>query len=353
VETHIVEKLATMVANGEMKAEYLNVESEHSAMASCIGAQVAGVRSYTATSSQGLAYMWELLHVVSGMRLPIVMNVMNRALSAPLNIWNDWSDAMGCRDAGWIQLYCENVQEGVDTTIQAFRIAEHRDVLLPVMVCMDGFFLSHVYEPVDIPDNLKGFVSEYRPIFTLDPANPLSIGEYANPAYFQEFKEVQYKAMNNAKRVISAINEEFGRKFGRKYGNGLVETYNMPARHAIVTMGSVAGTIRHVLDRKKVKDVGLVKIRSFRPFPTEELKSILSKTESIGVLEKDVSLGIGGALWSELKGVVRNKPISNFIAGLGGRDIKVKDMKKIFNVIRQKGEDIYWIGSKSEYYDIG
>ena len=349
----MVERLASMIADGQMKAEYINVESEHSAMASCIGAQSTGVRSYTATSSQGLAYMWELLHVAAGMRLPIVMNVMNRALSAPLNIWTDWSDSIGCRDTGWIQLYCENVQEGVDTTIQAFRIAEHKDVLLPIMVCMDGFYLSHVYEPADIPADLKGFIGEYRPIFTLDPANPLSIGEYANPAYFQEFKEEQYKAINNAKRVITAINEEFGKKFGRKYGNGLVETYNMPAKFAIVTMGSVAGTIRHVLDRRKITDIGLVKIKSYRPFPSDDLKNILGKVDSIGVFEKDISLGIGGAVCSELRGVVRNKPVSNFIGGLGGRDVKIKDVLKMFDMIRRRDEDIHWIGSKAEYYDIG
>ncbi len=341
-----------MVAGGELKAEYLNVESEHSAMASCIGAQSAGVRSYTATSSQGLAYMWELLHIAAGMRLPIVMNVMNRALSAPLNIWNDWSDSIGCRDTGWIQLYCETVQEGLDATIHAFRIAEHRDVILPVMVCMDGFYLSHIYEPVDVPDSLRGFLGDYKPVFSLDTQNPLSIGEYATPEFFQEFKEEQDKAINNSRRVIQQVNEEFGKKFGRRYGNGLIETYNMPAKHAVVTMGSVAGTIKYIIDKKKISNVGLVRIRSYRPFPSEELKKALGSAESISVLEKDISLGIGGAVWSELRGVVRNKPISNFVGGLGGRDVKMKDIKKIFLSLKNGDEGVHWLSSKAEYYGV-
>ena len=169
-QTHIVEELAGMVANGAIDAEYINAESEHSAMAACIGAQATGTRTFTATSSQGLALMWELLYVASGMRLPIVMAVANRALSAPLNIWNDWSDSMGARDSGWIQLYCETAQEALDTVIQAYKISENKDVLLPAMVCIDGFFLSHVYEPVDVPESLKGFISSYKPHVVLDPA---------------------------------------------------------------------------------------------------------------------------------------------------------------------------------------
>src|SRR3989338_6101575 len=188
-QTHIVERLAEMVADGILDCEYLNVESEHSAMAACICAQATGVRTFTATSSQGLALMFELLHVASGMRLPIVIAVANRALSAPLNIWNDWSDSISCRDAGWIQLYCESPQEAYDTIIQAYRIAEHKRVLLPVMVCVDGYYLTHTSEPVSMLTSLDGFLGDYEPEFKLDTENPLSLGEYANPDYYQEFKD--------------------------------------------------------------------------------------------------------------------------------------------------------------------
>lgn len=343
-DTHIVEKLAEMAANGILDCEYLNVESEHSAMAACIGAQATGVRTFTATSSQGLALMFELLHVASGMRLPIVMAVANRALSAPLNIWNDWSDSISCRDSGWIQLYCKNPQEALDTTIQAYRIAEDKNVLLPVMVCVDGFYLSHVYEPVDVPESIKGILNDYMPHATLNPENPVSQGEYAGPEIFQEFKQQQHNAMNNALKVIKQVNNEFGRKFGRKYGNGLIETYNMPAKHAIVTMGTLAETIEHVIEKNKIKDVGIVRIKSFRPFPASALENVLGKSDSIGVVEKDISLGIGGALRSELGFI--DVPMANFICGLGGRDVTENDIKNIFEGIRKKKEGIIWVGSR-------
>lgn len=336
-----------MVANGLIDAEYLNVESEHSAMAACIGAQATGVRTYTATSSQGLALMWELLYVASGMRLPIVMTVANRALSAPLNIWNDWSDSIGCRDSGWIQLYCETAQEALDTTIQAYKIAENRDILLPVMVCIDGFYLSHVFEPVDVPKSVKKFLAEYKPSAVLDPDNPITQGAYATPDYYQEFKEQQQIAMNRAKEVIQKANKEFSSIFNRKYGNGLFELFNMDsAKHAIVTMGTLAGTIKHILTEKKIKDIGLVRLRSYRPFPLNELEKILENVQSIGVLEKDVSLGLGGALWSELRAI--KKPMAGFICGLGGRDVKINDILNVFDFVRKKKQGVFWIGSKLE-----
>lgn len=343
-QTHIVEKIAELVANGEIDAEYMNVESEHSAMAACIGAQATGVRTFTATCGQGLALMWELLYVASGMRLPIIMAVTNRALSSPLNIWGDWSDAIGARDSGWIQLYCKNAQEAYDTILQAYRIAE--EVSLPVMVCIDGFFVSHTLEPVELIENVRGFVGDYKPKLTLDPKKPMTQGAYATPEYYQEFKEIQSRAMDDSKAIIKRISNEFAKKFGRKYGNGLIETYNMKkAKHAIITMGSVAGTIKHVIDEDKIKDIGLVRIRSFRPFPNEELQKILSKIESVGVLEKDVSFGIGGALWTEVKSFIK-KPACNFIAGLGGRDVTEDNVKEAFNLIRKKDEKIHWLGSK-------
>ncbi len=326
-----------MVADGELDAEFINVESEHSAMAACIGAQATGVRTFTASASQGIALMWELLHVASGMRLPIVMAVANRSLSAPLNIWNDWSDSIGCRDCGWIQLYCKDAQEAYDTTLQAYRIAEK--VLLPVMVCIDGFFLSHTLEPVAI--DAKDFVGEYKPHVTLDPKNPVTQGCYATPEYFQEFKKQQADAMEAALKVIEEINEEFSKKTGRSYGNGLVECAGMKnAKYAIVTMGTLSGTVEHVLEKNK--DVGLVRLRSYRPFPAKELQKALKDVQAVAVIEKDVSLGIGGALWSELRGFVK-KPVSCFIAGLGGRDVTIRDIEAIIEKLRKKDEKINWV----------
>ena len=343
METHIVEKISELVANGLLDAEYIKVESEHSAMAACIGAQATGVRTYTATASQGLALMWELLYVASGMRLPIVMNVANRSLSAPLSIWNDWSDSLGARDSGWIQLYCETAQEALDTTIQAYKIAEK--VLMPVMVCIDGFYLSHTYEPVDIPESLKGFLSDYNPSVTLDPKNPITQGAYATPDYYQEFKQQQEIAMQDAKKSIIQTNTEFSKVFKRKYGNGLFETFNMQkAKHVIITMGTLAGTIKHTIEKNKIKDVGLLRLKTFRPFPGEELEKALANVKSIGVLEKDISLGLGGALYSELRFI--KKPIACFIGGLGGRDITEKEILDIFNKIRKKKQGIEWVNSK-------
>lgn len=344
-QTHIVERIADMVANSQIDAEYIRVESEHSAMAACIGAQATGVRTYTASCSQGLALMWELLHIASGMRLPVVMNVVNRTLSAPLGIWNDWSDSIGCRDTGWIQLYCETAQEAVDTLIQAYKLSENKEVLLPSMVCIDGFYVSHTYEPVDIPESVKSFLGKYQPQTTLDPKNPMTVGAYATPDYFQEFKEQQQQAMEKSLEVIKKVNSEFESLFGRKYGNGLIELTNMEsADYAIVTMGSIAGTIKHILRKEKIKDMGLVRLKSYRPFPAEEMKKILDGVKAIGVIEKDISLGIGGALWSEL-GFIQ-KPVSNFIAGLGGRDIKEAEIKHVFEAIRKKKQGLHWIGSK-------
>jgi pyruvate ferredoxin oxidoreductase alpha subunit len=344
-QTHIVEKLSEMVANGELNAEYLNVESEHSAMASCIGAQATGVRTFTASAGQGIALMWELLYIASGMRLPIVMAVANRALSSPLNIWGDWSDSIGCRDTGWIQLYCKNSQEAFDTIIQAYKIGEHEDIMLPVMVCVDGFYLSHTYEPVDIIESVGDFLPEYRPVLELNPENPVTQGAYATPEYYQEFKEIHHRTIENAKHPIKKINSEFNEAFGRIYGDGLVETYNMDnAEYAIVTMGTVAGTIKNIIDENKIKDIGLVRIKSFRPFPKEELKKIMKNINFMGILEKNISLGSGGALFTEIRSCV-NKPAANFIAGLGGRDVSIDDIKRAFEIIRKEDESTKWMGS--------
>jgi pyruvate ferredoxin oxidoreductase alpha subunit len=326
-QTHIPERLSEMVADGELDAQFLNVESEHSAMAACIGAIATGVRVYTATASAGLALMHEMLGVASGMRLPIVMTVVNRALSSPLNIWNDWSDAMSERDMGWIQLYVETAQEAYDTTIQAYKIAEK--LRLPVMVCMDGFWLSHTFEPVEVLKRLDGFLPHLKLNDVLDTKNPKTLGFMAGPDYFQEFREEQFKVMKDAKKVITDVGKEFGDKFGRNYG--LLEMYNMPNKYAIITMGTLAGTIKHMIDEGL--DVGLVKLRAYRPFPQKELQGAIKECASVGILEKHICTGSTGNIFSELKTDVY---VTNFIGGLGGRDIPPGQIKKIVDDIKKK-----------------
>jgi len=344
-QTHIIERLSEMVADGELDAKFVNAESEHSAISICLGAQAIGVRTFTSSASQGLALMYEVLYIVSGMRLPIVMVVANRSLSAPLNIWNDWSDSFGARDSGWIQLYCESIQEAVDTVIQAYKIGEDEKVSLPVMVCIDGFFLSHVYEPVEIPDSK--IVEKFLPTYkgrVIDFNKPISQGMWAGPDYYQEFKKAQHEAMENAKEVIRKTNNEFKKIFGRGYGNGLVETYNMEeAEYALITMGSLSGTAKYVLKSKKIKDIGLIRIKSFRPFPVDEIKKAIKNLRGVGVLEKDISPGLGGTLCYELRGLTKKKNVSTFVGGLGGRDVKIEDFLKIFKAIREERGELIWV----------
>lgn len=340
-QTHIVEKIADFVSDGVMDAELIDVESEHSAMAACIGAQATGVRTFTATSSQGLALMHEMLFIASGMRMPIVMAVANRALSAPINIWNDQSDSIAERDAGWIQLYVESSQEALDTMIQAFRIAENKDVLLPVMVCLDGFTLSHVWEPVDMP--VKARVSQFLPRYRalhafLDPRKPMTIGPIGYPNVYMEFKKMQNDAMLNSIKVIREVNSAFRKKFRRGYGNGLIDTYKLQGAHyAVAAMGTVCGTARVVVDRlrKEGMKVGLIKIRSYRPFPTEDILKAAKGLKGIAVIDRDISSGYDGALYSDIKAALNKSSvkISGYIAGLGGRDITENHLRRVFNDI--------------------
>lgn len=353
-QTHIVEDLAKMVADGELDAEYVKVESEHSAMSACIGSSATGARTFTATSSQGLALMHEVLFIASGMRLPIVMANANRALSAPINIWNDQQDAMSERDCGWPQLYCETNQEVLDSTIQAFRIAEDKDVLLPVMVNLDGFVLTHTIEPVEIPDaeQVKKYLPDFKPQVSLNPDDPMTQGAFADPSCYMEFRLEQEKAMDRALGVIKKADEEFGKIFGRSYGH--TESYNMKnADIVLVTLGSVAGTIKEVID--SVDDVGLLRIRTYRPFPKKEILDALKNAKVVAVIEKDVSIGIGeGALYTELKGLLYSSNLNpktlGFIVGLGGRDVTLENIKEIIS-IAQKAEkeevkEVSWIGLK-------
>jgi pyruvate ferredoxin oxidoreductase alpha subunit len=356
-QTHIVEDLSKMVADGELDSEFLTVDSEFSALSVLVGASAAGARSYSSTTSQGLALMYEVLYNVSGMRLPIVMNVANRALGAPLNIWNDQQDSIGARDVGWLQIYVENVQEAVDATLQAYKIAEDAQIRTPTMVCMDGFILTHVYEPVELLDKEKAkeFLPVYQPPAILDPANPKTFGSFADPSTYTEFRYQQFEAQIKALTKIEDVAREFEETFGRYYG-GLLDSYLADdAEIVIVTLGSVIGTIKDAIDamRSEGKKVGLVKVRSYRPFPVQALRKALKDASVIAVVEKDVSIGSEAGLVTDLKAAFYNSnirtPIIGFAAGLGGRDITVKDIRTIVAKAEsaQKG-----IESEFEFLDL-
>ncbi|MBI3399169.1 MAG: pyruvate ferredoxin oxidoreductase [Deltaproteobacteria bacterium] len=338
--TGIVEEFSGYVADGAVDTEFITVESEHSAMSACIGASAAGARVMTATSSQGLAYMWEMLYIASGMRLPIVLTDVNRALSAPINIHCDHSDSMGARDAGWIQLYSETVQEAYDNLLQAVRIAEHKDVMLPVMVCLDGFITSHAIENITLINDadVKEFIGEYQAAHPLlDTDNPVTYGAMTLPDTYMEFKHQQSKAIARSKDVVSEIGKEFGKKFGREYG--LMEKYKLDdADAAIVILNSAAGTTKVAVDelRKAGKKVGILKPRLFRPLPYREIADALRNVKSVAVLDRVDSMnGFGGPLFNETRSALyelekRPKVISR-IFGLGGRDYKVKDAVQVFD----------------------
>jgi pyruvate ferredoxin oxidoreductase alpha subunit len=343
-QTHIAEGLTQIVANGELDAEVINVESEHSAMAASIGAVATGVRAYTCTSSQGLAYMHELLFVASGMRLPVVMTVVNRSLSAPLNIWNDQTDSMAERDSGWIQLYVENAQEAFDTQIQAFKIAEQTSV--PVMVCMDGYLISHTFENVSYLDKkaVKRFLPAFKPEVTLNPSKPVSMGTLATPDYFMQFRKEQNEAVLAAKDTIKSVNREYGALSKRIYGNGLIEKVNLEGKKfALITIGSVTGTAREYLP----KDFGIIKVKAMRPFPHEEILAACKGLASVGVIEKDISVGNEGALYTEIKACLYGSgcstKLSGYIAGLGGKDITPKNMESVFEKIRSRETGTEWV----------
>jgi pyruvate ferredoxin oxidoreductase alpha subunit len=281
--------------------------------------------------------MYEVLYNVSGMRLPIVMTVANRAIGAPLNIWNDQQDSVGARDVGWLQIYVENVQEAVDATLQAYKIAEDPEIRTPIMVCMDGFILTHVYEPMELLDKEKAreFLPDFKPESILDPNNPLTFGAFADPSTFTEFRYQQFAAHQKALEKIEQVARDFERAFGRYYG-GLVDSYCVEgAEVVIVTMGSIIGTIKDAIDEMRAEGikVGLVKVRCYRPFPAAALRKALSGAKVIAVVEKDVSIGNEAGLVTDLKASFYNSdirtPIIGFVAGLGGRDITIKDIRKM------------------------
>jgi pyruvate ferredoxin oxidoreductase alpha subunit len=349
-QTHIVERLAEMVAEGELESEYICVESEFSALSACVGASAAGSRVYSATSSQGLLFMAEVCFNAAGMRQPIVMSIANRAGSAPLSIWNDQQDSLCLRDSGWIQLYAEDVQESFDLHILAYKVAEDHRVLLPVFVCFDGFIISHTYEPVDIPDEkeVQAYLPPYDPVNKLDADEPLSMGMYATPEYYMEFRYEMDQAMVRALSVLKQAGKEFKEQFGRDYSE-LVESYKLEdAEVAIVAMGSICGTIKDAVDemRSEGKKVGLLKIRAFRPFPAEDVKNALKGIKKIGVFEKNISIGsrMKGAVGYEVKDAIGDSSVQvlSYVAGLGGRDIRILDIKKMTDAIEAGNGDCFF-----------
>ncbi len=357
-QTHIVEELAQMVADGELNAQFVNVESEHSAASVVLGAVATGVRAFTATSSQGLLYMAEVLFNISGLRLPLVMTCANRAVSSPINIWNDQQDSVSLRDSGWIQLYAENIQEAVDLHLVGYRLSEDKSIMLPVMVCMDGFILTHGMETVDIPrqEEVDKFLPGYQPLYKLDPAQPLTMGLLADPDYYLETRFAIQETFKDVLKMIPKINEEFKNHFGRDYKDGLIEEYfTRDAEKVIVAMGSVCGTIKEVVDaqRAKGKKVGLLKIISYRPFPYARVYDALKDVPRVAVLDKAVSPGAYAPLAIEVKATFFGKKkspkvVSSFVAGLGGRDITLESVKEIFGKLTQKEVSLEFIDLKPE-----
>ncbi len=353
-QTEIVEKLSEMVASGGLRAKFIKVESEHSAMAACIGASATGARAFTATSAQGLALMHEMLHWASGARLPIVMANVNRAMAPPWSVWTDQNDSLSQRDTGWLQFYCEDNQEIVDTIIQAYKISEK--VMLPVMVILDAFILSHTSEPVDIPSQEKvdKFLPSYNPKYKLDVAKPRAFGGLVKPDWYYEFRYKISRAMEDAKGLINKVGKDFGREFGRSYG--LIEKYRCDKAEIILfTSGTISSTSREVIDalRSQGKKVGMVKVRVFRPFPSEEIRAVAKKAKIIGVIDRNISFGSEGIFFSEVKAALYNEkktpPVYGFVAGLGGRDVRREDIKNIIGSLDKRTglkKGVNWIGLK-------
>jgi pyruvate ferredoxin oxidoreductase alpha subunit len=355
-QTIIVEKFSEYVANGEVQTEFVCTESEHSALAACLAASVTGARTFTASASAGLALMHEMLFVTSGCRAPVVMAIANRALSAPLNIHGDQSDSMAQRDSGWIQMYVESAQEAYDSIIQAFKIAEDLQVLLPVIVGLDGFTLSHSLENVKVlPDDVaKRFVGTRQlPLvathegknapFKLDPENPMTMGPIAFPDYYFEFKRQQDEAMKNALAVIQQVNSEYAKVSGRSYGNGLLDAYRLgDAEIAAVCVGSTAGTMKTVVDELRQEGVkaGLLRIRTFRPLPVEAIRRALENVKAVAVMDKSMSFGgNGGAVFHEVRHVLYDAEahpyVVDYIYGLGGRDTSPKELRGVYEDLQR------------------
>ena len=334
-QTHIVERLSHLVADEKLRAKYVLVESEFAAASLVLGASATGARTYTATSSQGLFLMTEVIFNIAGLRLPVVMTVANRAVSAPINIWNDQQDSMSLRDCGWIQMYAEDVQEASDMHIQAYAIAERLNI--PVMVCMDGYVLTHATEPVEVPDpeQVDAFLPSFEPKFHLTAVDPVTLGAMAGPDAYMEIRLLLHQAMRRASFTVQEVAASFSSEFGRFQGD-LLDTYRAEgAEVLLVSMGSLIGTMKDAVDelRQEGSPVGIVKVRTMRPFPRTLLGEAVMDARAVGVVEKDISLGLEGILCSELRsafcGSAKTPMISSFVVGLGGRDVRKDDIKDI------------------------
>lgn len=337
--TEVPQYFSKFVANGQVDTEFIPVESEHSAMSAAIGAEAAGARTLSATSSCGMAYMWEELYIAASNRLPIALALVNRALSGPININCDHSDSMGARDAGWIQIYAENNQEAYDNMVQAFRIAEHKDVRLPIMICQDGFITSHAVENIVLMEDeeVKNFVGEYHPEhYMLNPQETMAVGPYSVTNFYMEAKRAQAEGMHNAKRVIKEIADEFAQVTGRQYG--WFEEYQMEdAEYAMVLIGSAAGTAKDAVDKLRAegKKVGLIKIRMFRPFPAAEIAEALKNVKAVALMDRTESYNDhGGPIGAEVMAALFRAKVNceavNYVYGLGGRDVRVEHIEGVF-----------------------
>jgi len=357
-QTSIIETIAAFIANGEMDARYIRVESEHSAMAACIAAQNTGVRTFTATSAHGLALMHEVLIWASGARLPIVMSVVNRAMAPPWSVWTDQLDTMAERDSGWIQLYTQNNQEVLDSIIMSYKIAEKHNILLPSMVIEDAFILSHTAEAVDIPDQRKvdDFLGEYEPAFKLDPEDPAGFGSLIMPeGPYMEFRYKMALAMEDAKKEIRKVVDEYNETFGRDYQPFIEEYRTEDADAVLLVLGTIGSTAKDVVDRmrEKGKKVGVARVRYFRPFPTEDIRALAKKVDMIGVADRSYSFGPGADLFAETRSVLYKHtdiPVKNYVMGLGGRDITPAILEKVFDdmlSVAKEGvadKEIEWVG---------
>ena len=344
-QTEMMHKFAAYVADGEVDTEFVRVESEHSAMSAVVGASLAGARACTATSANGLALMWEILYIAASSRCPIVMPLVNRALSAPINIHCDHSDSMGARDTGWIQIYSENCQEAYDNTIQAVRIAEHPDVRLPVMCCLDGFILSHTLEALEVNDDevAREFIGTFqRPDNLLQVEEPETFGMFALQNYYFEFKKQQADAMEKVPAVIEEVGREYGELTGRSYG--LLDPYRCEDADVILMgLGSTTGTAKQAVDDLREQEglkVGMLKIRTFRPFPGEAIRKVISDAQIVGVMDRAISFGLGGPLYHEVRSACYggDTPMIDFIYGLGGRDLSLDDATGIFRSLIEAAE---------------
>jgi len=356
-QTHVVEELANFVANGELNSQFVNVESEHSAASVVLGSVAAGVRSYTATSSQGLFYMAEVIFNIAGMRLPLVLTCANRAISAPISIWNDHQDSISLRDSGWIQFYTENLQETIDFHLISYRLSEDKHVMLPAMVCMDGYTLTHGIETIDMPDEAKvdSFLPPYKPLYKLDVENPLSLGPLADPDYYMETRYAIHQTHKDVLEIVPKLALEFSKVFGRHY-NGLIEEYHTKdAERVIVAMGSVCGTVKEVVDelRAKGKKVGLLKVVAYRPFPAEAIYEALKDIPKVAVLDRSLSLGSYAPVAAEIKAAFfgkkkRPQVISSFVVGIGGRDITKDSIKEVLRLVNGREKSNEFIDLKPE-----